>query len=285
MLGWQMRRAVQARRAAAVWICGIAAVTGVARAQSPVAAYSSSAGAETPERSRSVVVSPPQQQQVDLYADPVRPFSRFGVAAEAGTLGLGVELATPLSRTLQIRGGADFLNFGYGLTVDAAQYEGEAHLRGGHINADWYPFGGSFRISPGVLVFASGFGASVSVAGGKTFELGDSTYTSSASDPVHGSAAISMERKMMPALTIGWGNLLGEGRQHWNIPFEIGAAYTGQYSVKLNLAGTACTEYACMSTATPQVQQSVSQEEGQLNETMKHYQVYPIIGTGFSFRF
>lgn len=280
-----MRRAARAGRTVGGWVCGLAVLAGVAQAQSPVAAFSSSA--TTPEgsvdsRSRTAVGS---QQQVDLYAEPVRPFSRLGVAAEFGTLGLGLQVATPLSRRVQVRGGADFLDFGDALTVDGAQYQGEAHLRSGHLSVDWYPLGGGFRISPGMLIFGSGFSASMSVAGGNTFELGPTAYTSSTTDPVHGSAAISMQHRTMPALTVGWGNLLGERNRRWSIPFEIGAAYTGHYSVQLNLAGTACTGVGCMSTSTAQVQGSVSQEQGQLDETMKHYQIYPMVATGVSFRF
>lgn len=265
----------------------------LAVAQGPPAAFSSSSALpessssalpEAPGGSRRVVAPPPSQQQVDLYEGPVRPFSKLGVGAEGGTLGIGLEVVTPLTRTLYLRGGADFLNFGYGLVVDSAQYYGQAHLRSGHMSVDWHPGGGSFRISPGMLVFGSGFSASVLMTGGKSFELGDTAYTSSATDPVHGSATVSMQHKLMPNMTIGWGNVLGQ-RSHFTIPFEIGAAYTGHYSVGLNLAGTACQGLGCMSTTSPQVQQSVSQEESQLNETMKHYQIYPFISTGVELRF
>ena len=201
-------------------------------------------------------------------------------------MGLGAEIATPLSRSFNLRGGAEFLNFGYDFSVDAAQYQSQAHLRSGHVGVDFHPMGGAFRVSPQLLIFKSAFSASVSVAGGKAFELGQSNYLSSATDPVHGGAAISMGRHVMPALTIGWGNMLARHSRHWSVPFEMGLAYTGHYTLNLNLAGTACLNYiACLSTNSPQVQQSVHEEETELNETMKHYQIYPIIKTGFGYRF
>lgn len=229
---------------------------------------------------------PREQQSVDLYREPTHPFSALGLGLEFGTEGLGLQIATPLTRTLQLRGGADFLNFGYGFAVDQAQYSGDVHLRSGHASIDWYPTGGLFRISPGVLIFKSGFAASVSVSGRNNFELGNTAYTSSPADPVHGSASLSMQRTVIPALTVGWGNLIGERRHHWTVPFEVGAAYTGHYTLNLNLAGTACYgQVGCMNTTSAPVQQSVRHEEGQLNETMKHFQVYPIVMTGFTFRF
>lgn len=233
------------------------------------------------------VVAPAQgSQQVDLYGAPVHPFSKIAIGLEVGTLGIGVQAATPLTRTLNVRGGADFLNFSSGFAVDAAQYQSEAQLRSGHVSVDWHPMGGGFRISPELLLFESGFSASVSVAGGQAFELGNTAYISSATDPVHGGASVSMGRTVMPALTVGFGNMLGERSRHWSIPFEVGAAYTGHYTLNLNLAGTVCQNFVgCMSTSSPQVQASVQREESDINETMKHFQVYPIVSTGFAYRF
>jgi hypothetical protein len=233
-----------------------------------------------------VAQSPPQ---ANLYEQPVRPFSHMAIALEAGTLGAGVQVATPLTRTLNLRGTADGINFGYGLTIDAAQYEGEAHLRSGRLSVDWHPRGGGFHISPGLLFLHSGFAASVYVPGGQSFDLGNTPYVSGPGDPVHGGATLTMQHKVMPALTIGWGNVFGERRRHWSIPVELGAAYTGHSTVSLNLAGTACWYiegyYGCLSTSDPEIQQNVVQEERDLNETMKRYQVYPILMTGFAYRF
>ena len=233
-----------------------------------------------------VMVPNRDEQHVDLYEGPVRPFSSVALEAEAGTLGLGGEVATPLTRSFNLRAGAEFLSFNYNFTVDAAQYASNAHLRSAHLAVDFHPLGGGFRISPQLLMFESQFGASVFVPGANTFELGKSNYLSSATDPVHGSATITMGRHVMPALSVGWGNMLSRHSRHWSIPFEVGAAYTGHYTVDLNLSGTACLGYInCMSTSSEQVQQSVIQEEAELNETMKHFQIYPIVKTGFGYRF
>jgi hypothetical protein len=256
----------------------------VSTSESSVAAGSASvARASTAGR---VLVLKRDQQHVDLYVGPGRPFSSVAVEAEIGTFGIGAEVATPLSRSFNLRGGAEFLNFGYDFAVDAAQYASQAHLRSGHVGVDIQPMGGEFRISPQLLLFQSAFAASVYMEGGKVFELGNMNYLSSATDPVHGGAAITMGRRVMPALTVGWGNMLARHSRHWSVPFEFGVAYTGHYTMTLNLSGTACLNYVnCMSTSSAQVQQSVHQEETDLNETMKHFQIYPIANAGFAYRF
>lgn len=269
--------------AAALVSAPVLAQSGISAVSSSLVSLDAAAAAGKAPR----VVAPSQdQQQVDLYERPVRPFSSIAMGVEAGTLGIGVEVATPLTGSFNLRAGTELLNFGDEFPVDSANYQGEAHLRSGHVAVDFHPFGGAFRISPQLLIFESSFAASVSVPGGNAFELGTASYVSDASDPVHGSAAISMGRRVMPALTIGWGNMLSRHSRRWSIPFEIGAAYTGHYAVNLSLAGTACITYvSCMSTSSDQVQQSVREEEGDLNETMKRFQIYPLLSTGFAYRF
>jgi len=51
------------------------------------------------------------------------------------------------------------------------------------------------------------------------------------------------------------------------------------------LQGTACMQSGCLSTSTPAIQQSILSEQNNLNESMKRLQAYPIISTGFAFRF
>jgi hypothetical protein len=40
-----------------------------------------------------------------------------------------------------------------------------------------------------------------------------------------------------------------------------------------------------MSVSDPQIQTSVVQQQNDLNESMKHYQIYPIVTTGVAYRF
>ena len=283
---------VGGKRNSALAVIALAIAASAAGAQSLVGSSSSSAAASdsapaaAAKGTRIMAVQPSGPTQVDLYNGPVRPFSKMAVGVNIGTLGFGVETATPLSRSFNLRGGANFVNFGLGFGIDSAQYEGQAHLQSGHVALDFHPMGSFFRISPELLIFRSAFSASVYVPGASTFELGNAVLTSSATDPVHGGASLSMQRTTMPALTIGWGNMLGERRRHWTVPFEIGAAYTGHYTMKLNLAGTACyNALYCLSATSPDVQTNMHQEENNINETMKHFQVYPIVSTGFAYRF
>jgi hypothetical protein len=235
------------------------------------------------------IVVPPQPIPVAKKISPdnkrLLPFSRLAIGIKVSTLGVGGQIAVPLTRGLNLRGGVDFFNFGASATVDGARYEGQIHLKNGQLNLDWFPFNGPIHISPGLVIFKSALSASINVAGGNSFSLGNNTFTSNPSDPINGSASILFSHSVMPSLTIGIGNMISRGSKHWSAPLEIGAVYTGHYTAQMNLTGSACITLGCMSTTSTLLQQSIADEVSGLNEPMKHYQLYPILTSGLSYRF
>jgi hypothetical protein len=251
-------------------------------------AFSSSAEGSGAAASSAIVATQQRlpRQTESLEERPVRPFSRIAIGTRLGTLGYGAQIATPLTSRLNLRGSANFFNFGYGIGVDGANYDSELHLKSGMVTVDYYPFHSSFHISPGFMIFKSTAGVTMNVPGGNTFSLGDATYTSDPSDPVHGTGAMKFGRTFMPALTIGFGNMLPRSEHsHWSVPVDFGLAYTGQNSMNINLAGSACQQGFCMSTSDPTIQQNVVQEQSDINESMKRFKIYPILTSGVAYRF
>jgi hypothetical protein len=270
---------------AALAVCfGVSAGQGMAQQM----AFSSSAEGSGASASSAIVATQQRlPKQTEAFEDrPVRPFSRIAIGTRLGSLGYGAQIATPLTSRLNLRGSANFFNFGYGIGVDGANYDSELHLKSGMVSVDYYPFHSSFHVSPGFMIFKSTAGATMNVPGGNTFSLGDATYTSDPNDPVHGSGAMTFGRTIMPALTIGFGNMIPRReRSHWSVTVDLGLAYTGQNSMQINLAGSACQQGYCMSTSDPTIQQNVVQEQQDLNESMKRFKIYPILTTGVAYRF
>ena len=261
------------------------AETGVARPAIAAERVSSSVS-EADASAASSAVAPVPQPLPSRDNRRVRPFSRIAIGTKSGTLGMGGQIATPLARWLTLRGGADFFGFSMSQGIDGVNYSGQISLKSGLVCVDVYPFGHGLHISPGILIFKSGIGASMIVPGGNSFSMGDNTYTSDPSDPVTGSGSIVFSRSIMPSLTLGFGNMIPrKERSHWSVPFEVGAAYTGHYTMQINLAGSACSQGFCQSTSNSSIQQSVAQEQNDLNEAAKHYQIYPIISSGVAYRF
>ena len=249
---------------------------------------SSASGSDALDSAKIVAVPRPLPvRKSSEESDHVRPFSRIAIGTRMGTLGYGGQIATPITRWLNLRGGAEFFNFGYGLINDGTNYNAALHLKSGSISADYYPFRhASFHVSPGALIFKSTLTASMFVPGGNTFSENDTDYTSDPSDPVQGTGKALFERSIMPSLTFGFGNMITRREnRHWSVPFEIGAAYAGHTTVNFNLTGSACNIYGCMSVNDPSIQQNVALQQAKINEQAKRFQIYPIITSGVAYRF
>jgi hypothetical protein len=259
---------------------------GLAKAQQLAAFSSSTASAEAAGSSAIVATEQRLPKQKNTSDISVRPFSRIAIGTRLGSLGWGAQVATPLMSRLNLRGSANFFNFSYGANVDGADYDSQLRLKSGMVSVDYYPFHSSFHVSPGIMIFKSAADAAMNVAAGNSFSLGDTTYTSDPNDPIHGSGAMNFGRTIMPAFTVGFGNMITrrEG-SHWSVPFDIGLAYTGQNSIQIGLAGSACQQGFCMSTSDPTIQQNVIQEQNDINESMKRFKIYPIVTSGVSYRF
>lgn len=218
--------------------------------------------------------------------DSSAPFSSVGAAIKISPLGIGGEVATPLARRFNLRGGFNLFNYNRTFNEDGVTYAGQLHFRSGEVHLDWFPFGGSFHLSPGALIYnGNQVQANASVAAGQSFTLNGTSYVSDAADPVTGFGKVTF-KKAGPMITAGWGNLVGSKR--FSIPFEFGVVYTGAPQAALSLAGSACdsTGTNCSSIATdPTILSNVQAEQAKLNKDMASFKFYPVISVGFGVKF
>ncbi len=215
-----------------------------------------------------------------------RPFSAIALGIKADTLGAGIELATPIARSFNLRSSFNFIAFNSLFSVDGVNYDAKLSLRSSQTNLDWFPRHGSFHISPGILYLRSSINAPSSVPAGQPFTLGDQAFTNSVNDPVVGTAQVVFPRSVAPMLTVGFGNIIPRSGRHFSVPFEVGAAYTGAAQIRVTLNGTACTSDGCFTFAdNAEAQASLTQEVHDINETMKRFPVYPILSMGLAYRF
>jgi len=215
------------------------------------------------------------------------PFSAVGAGIKVSSLGAGAEVATPLARRLNLRGGFNDFSYERGFNKDGVAYAGQLNFRSGEAHLDWFPFGGGFHLSPGALFYnGNQITANASVAAGQSFTLNGTSYTSDPADPVVGLGKVNF-KKAGPMLTLGWGNVLPRGHHRFSVPFEIGAIYTGAPQAALNLSGSACdsTGANCMAIATtPTIQSNVISEQNKLNKDMSSFKFYLVISVGFGIR-
>jgi hypothetical protein len=216
----------------------------------------------------------------------VHPFSRLAIGLKAGTLGAGVEMATPLARSLNLRATGTFVDFNYVFNIDGIDYSTRVNFRSAQLAIDWFPFHGSFHISPGFLYFNNNLSGDAHVPAGKTFTLSDTTYINTVDDPVLGTATIQYNTHIAPTLTVGFSNIIPRNGKHFSVPFEIGAAYTGAAIMDIKIAGTACTVQGCFNAATDvDTQANLKREIKDINDQVKKVPIFPIISIGLAYRF
>jgi len=215
-----------------------------------------------------------------------KPFSTFAVGIKASTLGAGIEAATPLSSSLNLRASGNFIDWGYSFNIDGINYFTQINFRSGQIGVDWFPFHGGFHISPGILYFKNGLSGIAKVPPGQAFQLNNTSYINSVDDPVSGTASVTYSQHIAPSLTVGFSNIIPRNGKHFNIPFEVGAAYTRAAYMNIQLDGTACTVQGCFNAATdPDTQVNLQSEIKQINQDVKKIPVFPILSLGLAFRF
>ena len=220
----------------------------------------------------------------------VRPFSAVAIGLRVGTTGVGLDLATPLSKRLNLRAGGSFLSIDPHFVEDGIPAIGDVQLRSGFVAVDLFPFHGGFHISPGFTFYdGDHLSAKAMVPGGQEFDLGDGTYTSDTTDPVHGTFGLNFRKKSAPRLMLGWGNMIPRKDGHWSFPFEIGAEYAGRPpQVTLTLAGTVCQGpgFCQPIDQNPTAQRNVMIEQNLINSDIPSWlRFFPLVSTGISYRF
>jgi hypothetical protein len=236
---------------------------------------------------RALYVSSADMQALPAGGYPVRPFRALAVQVKVGTPGIGIDLATPLSRGMNLRVGGSVFSYSPSFNVDGMTINGGLDLRSATLCLDWFPFHGGFRISPGVNLYnGDNLEATITVPGGNTFSLGNGDYTSSATDPVHGNAAFKFGNHVAPTITMGWGNMIPRSGRHFSVPFEFGIQYISEPTFFLNLAGTACSTDGCTNIATdPTSQANLKQEISDINSDIRPLRFFPIVSLGASWKF
>lgn len=214
--------------------------------------------------------------------------SKIGVGAKISLLGIGIEAATPLSRRLNLRGGFNFFNYDKGVSSDGINYSGKLNFRSGELHLDFFPFGGGFHLSPGLLFYnGNKVTASASVPGGDTFTLNGTEYESDPSNPITGNGSLTFP-KAAPSILVGFGNLVPRSGRHFSFNFEVGGEYQGSPKVALNLQGNACdpTGLNCVNAATDtNVQTNIQGQEKKINHDLAPFKFFPQISLGFGINF
>jgi hypothetical protein len=220
-----------------------------------------------------------------------RAFTTVGFDWHAGLNGIGFDVATPVTRKLNLRTGLDFFGYSASFQEQGANIGATLRLRASHASVDWFPLGGKFHVGP-LLEFANNnrVQATAIIPAGSTITVNGQDYLSNSTDPLQGDGSVSF-RRVAPGLTTGFGNIIPGAKRHFSFPVEAGFYYVGQPRLKVSFQGTACdpnypSSIGCMNVAQdPGFQQNLATFISRNNNNLSYVSFFPVFsfGVGYSF--
>jgi hypothetical protein len=212
---------------------------------------------------------------------------RIGAGVKVSSLGIGFEGATAVTRSSNVRGAFNFLNYDHTYNNDGITYDAGLGFRSLQFTYDQYFFRG-VHISPGVLAYnGTHADGTAFVPRGQSFTLGGVRYFSGAADPVNGTARVEFQ-KAAPLVMIGFGNPLPRSGRRFGFNLDVGVVFQGLPDTTLRLTGTACAAgpaAGCVNAATdPVVQSNVKAQQTKISNDLDPLKYYPVLSFGVSWR-
>lgn len=205
-----------------------------------------------------------------------------GVGVRAGTFGFGADFDIGLTESLNLRLG--YNTFSYDETIEDTEvtYDGTLKIGAASAILDWHVFKGGFRLSAGAVQKGPKIDVTGVPAGGTTYTLGDSTYTSTQIGSLTGT--IKMGDSTAPYVGFGWGNTV-DAEDRITFLLDIGAINTGSAEASVTATcGTALNATQCAALQA-QLRPDIDAEIAQLEEDAADYEWYPVISLGIAIRF
>jgi hypothetical protein len=232
--------------------------------------------------------APEAKSLVESSNAPSGDQGTFGFGVKAGLLGVGAEVAARVTHRSNVRAGFNVMGYSRNFSKDSVNYDGHLSFRTIEAHYDFFPWAGSFHISPGMLAFVGDpISARAFVPGNSSFTLGGQQYFSDPTNPATPKGKIDFNQ-VAPMVTVGFGNLIHRDSKRFSVPVELGIAFQGSPKSTLNVAGNVCDAPGvnCRSAASdPTVQANVISEQGKINHSLSPLKVWPIISVGFGYKF
>ncbi len=224
---------------------------------------------------------------IEMPAPSTRAFRSVAFQAKVGTGGIGLDIATPLNRFLNLRAGAQLFDDTISIDTDGIQANGDITLQNVYASLDIFPFRhSSFHLSPGITLHNDNHIAGpFNVPGGQSFSLGEQDYTSDPAHPINGFGRLRFGNTVAPRFTIGFGNMLPRSGSRFSVPFEIGVQYTSAPTLDLELTGNGCTSDGCGPINAGAGPGNLQSEIQMLQSDLSGLRIFPIASIGVSCKF
>ncbi len=211
-----------------------------------------------------------------ILVPPGLSAQRLGIAARAGTIGVGAEGALGLADRLVIRGGIGFLPVEIDPTSLWDLGEGiSATLRlpdkWYNIGMDFY-LGSSFRVGGGILFKPEDLTLSGTLTGSASIDIGGQTYTV---EDVAGITGKLISKDKAPYVLIGFGKHTSSGI---GLFLDLGMVLLGDPNARLTATGN-----PSLINSSDFQSRLQTEEQGLENKAGTYFKYWPIVNLGLRF--
>ncbi len=205
-----------------------------------------------------------------LFADESR---EINLALKVSTLGVGVDISTPISEIISTRFNMNGATYGVTESSDGIDFEGDFTLFTAGLLVDYYPFINNFRFSSGVYYNGNGFTGSSKPSAGTTVDINGQEYTINELGSLDSEISFNT---IAPYLGLGWGNNTHE--KGWGVIFDLGVLYHGSGTANLTAVGAS-------DTIVNEIENDIVQEEKKINDDLEKVKFYPVVALGVNYTF
>jgi hypothetical protein len=194
----------------------------------------------------------------------------WSLGVSGGTLGISPEVGYRFGEHGGLRLNGGFLDYDRSEEIDEIDYDGTLQLNSIGVMADWYPLGGSFRISAGARSSKNRIDLAAEPTG--NVDIGDDTFTPAEVGRLDGRVDF---KNFTPTVTLGWG---GKFRNGFTFGFEAGVMMQGSPQLSLEASGGTLSN-------DPGFQAELEEERQQAEEDAEDFKLWPVIQLHFTYRF
>ncbi len=203
----------------------------------------------------------------DAYADE----GILAVSAKASTLGFGLVGIARINSRLNGKLGVNAFQFEYDGTKSEIEYDLDLELLSFSALLDWFPFGGQFHITGGLL--ANQNKLELDAKSTATYEVGGATYSTADVGSLKGE--LNFE-EVAPYAGIGWGNPFNK-EGNWSVAVDLGVVFQGSPNIDLSADGLLANNADFLV--------NLTREAENLEDDIDEFEFYPVISLGFAYRF
>ena len=222
----------------------------------------------------------------DLYENTsYLSYERFGIGAQAGTLGYGLHLTYDITHYLYFKAEFNTATYDTDLDLDDAEGQGSLDFSSAGITLNYNPLRfapilDGFRLTAGFFAVDNRIEVVVSDSSDPV-EIGSISVPVGPNDALTGQATYD---SAAPYLGIGWDWMIGS-KDQFTFSIDVGALFTGTPETVIEANDSLRTTIARITGSQQAVDQVIADEKAQYDEDIEDFSIYPVVKLAVAIRF